>query len=126
MGTSGHLRASAHRVGSKPHEEPWQSRWTAIVHVVQVWSADGKPLEAFYGVSEDIASAVYVPFTHSYWQVNRSGNVHAFDARAPAKITELVYESNGLTGQRIDRLFVPPHSDCLFASTQDRGMILYR
>lgn len=94
--------------------------------VMQVWSGDGKPLEAFYGVSDDIASAVYVPFTHSYWQVNRNGNINVYDARAPARITELVHESNGLMGQNVDRLLVPPHSDCLFATTQDKGLIMYR
>jgi hypothetical protein len=94
--------------------------------VVQVWSADGKPLEAFYGVSDDIASAVYVPFTHSYWQVSRNGNINVYDARSPANITEFVHQSNALMGQNIDLLLVPPHSDCLFATTPDMSLIMYR
>lgn len=94
--------------------------------MVQVWSADGKQIEAFTGVSDDIATAVYVPFTHSYWQVSRNGNVNAYDARAPAKITDYVHQSNGLIGQDVERLLVPPHSDCMFATTTDKGLIMYR
>lgn len=93
---------------------------------MQVWSADGKPLAAFYGVSDDVASAVYVPFTHSYWQVSRNGNINAYDAHAPAKITEHVQQANGLVGQNVYRLLVPPYSDCLFATTHDKGLIMYR
>lgn len=77
-------------------------------------------------MSDDVASAVYVPFTHSYWQVSRNGNINAYDARAPANITEHVHQANGLTGQNVDRLLVPPHSDCLFATTHDKGLIMYR
>ena len=94
--------------------------------MVQVWSADGKQIEAFTGVSDDIATAVYMPFTHSYWQVSRNGNVNAYDARAPAKITDYVHQSNGLIGQDVERLLVPPHSDFMFATTTAKGLIMYR
>ena len=92
----------------------------------QVWSADAKPLEEFCGVSDDVAHVAYVPFTHSYWQVCRSGRINAYDARAPAKVTELVEDCNTLMDEVVDRLWVPPHSDSMFASTEDRKIIQYR
>eukprot|EP00892_Ulva_mutabilis_P011728 jgi/Ulvmu1/8928/UM005_0019.1 len=93
---------------------------------VKVWSADAKPLEEFCGVSDDVAHVAYLPFTHSYWQVCRSGRINAFDARAPAKVTELVEDCHTVAGESVDRLWVPPHSDSMFASTEDRKIIQYR
>lgn len=91
-----------------------------------MWSADAKPLEEFCGVSDDVVHVAYVPFTHTYWQVCRSGRINAFDARAPAKVTDLVEDCNSAMSESVDRLWVPPHSDSMFAATEDRKVIQYR
>jgi hypothetical protein len=90
-----------------------------------VWSSDAKPLEQF-SVSEDVSRVVYVPFTHTYWQMNHNGNINAFDARAPALVSEFVAESNNLEGKHVTNLWVPPHSDSLFVATEEQGIVQYR
>lgn len=77
-------------------------------------------------MSDDVVHVAYVPFTHTYWQVCRSGRINAFDARAPAKVTDVVEDCNSRTSESVDQLWVPPHSDSMFASTEDRKIIQYR
>jgi WD40 repeat protein len=94
--------------------------------IVKVWSADAKPVATFSGATDDVTRVAYVPLTHCYWLVDRFGHVQAYDARTPAAVTEFVQESNDLVGHGIKDLWVQAHTDSVFASTQDRGLIQYR
>ena len=100
----------------------------ALLHKLslQVWSNQGKLMEAFPGVTDDRTEVLYIPMVHMYWQLGRYGHIHAYDPRAPANVTEHVVESNSLAEYNITHLWAQPYTDCILGATRERNIVMWK
>ena len=71
---------------------------------VKVWSYEGRNLESFYSLGEQVYSVCYVPATNAIWVSGLGMKIQAIDTRSWSNITEYVAEAQDLGEHRIARL----------------------
>lgn len=94
---------------------------------VKMWSQEGRCLDTFTGVTDNVIGLAYAPATRNYWITSKSRRCAVYDPRTPMDITEYVANTSSLGAFDVTKIHQPHDApDVLVGLTQQRQVVLWQ